>query len=330
MVRVNVDQFALDTKFRKWKWDIVRQHPLSFLKNRIQWYMYPNLKHVSNFPIHIDFEISSICNLKCPMCYRPHRSDKNDGVMDFKIYKKAIDECACHKLYSIRLSWRGEPTLNPHVVEMVDYAKRKGVREVSFITNGVKLEGNMAEGLVKAKLDYFSVSIDGTYGKYEEIRYPSKFDEIVSKLRKMRKLRDSIGKGFPRIRINSIWSAIKDNPREYFDIFNPIADYITINPDYDHSEKDTQIDPNHICQYLYQRMTVMWDGTVPLCICDKSKEVVLGNIANDSLYDMWHGETMNEMRKRQINGKIKTITPCTKCQRSITKQIGDQKPDGSK
>lgn len=327
MVKVNVDQFALDTKFRKWRWSWYKRHPLSFLKNRIQWYLYPNLKYVPKFPVHIDFEVSSICNLKCPMCYRPHRADKNDGVMDFDVYKKAIDESAKHGLYSIRLSWRGEPTLNPRLIEMVEYAKQKGIKEVSFITNGFKLDSKISEGLTKVGLDYLSVSIDGTYSKYEEIRYPSKFDGMVNRLKVLRELRDDIGKGFPRIRINSIWSAIKDDPKEYFDIFSPIVDYITINPDYDHSEKDTEINPNHICQYLYQRMTVMWDGIVPLCICDKSKEVILGNIQKGSLRDMWCGEVMNDMRKRQREGKIKTILPCTKCQRSITTQIGDQSPN---
>lgn len=330
MVKVNVDQFALDTKWRKWMWDCRKRRPLTFFMNRVQWYLYPNLKHVSGFPVHVDFETSSICNLKCPMCYRPHRADKNDGVMDFGLYKDAVDECARHGLYSIRLSWRGEPTLNPHIVEMVAYAKEAGIKEVSFITNGVKLEGALAEGLVRAGLDYFSVSIDGVHSKYEEIRRPAKFMETVERLRNMRKLRDSIGGGYPRIRINSIWSAIKDNPKEYFDVFSPIVDYITINPDYDHSLKSTEIDPRHVCQYLYQRLTVMWDGSVPLCICDKSKEVLLGRLGEDSLHSMWHGETMRDMRMRQLNGQIKTIAPCTKCQRSLTAQVGDQRPGGGR
>jgi wyosine [tRNA(Phe)-imidazoG37] synthetase (radical SAM superfamily) len=325
-LKINVDQFALDTRLRKWRWSWYKQHPVFFLINRVQWYLYPTLKYVSKFPIHIDFEAASICNLKCPMCYRPHRADHNDGVMDFSIFQKAIDECVEYGLYSIRLSWRGEPTLNPNIVDMVKYAKKKGIKEVSFITNGTQLKGRLAKGLVRAGLDYFSVSIDGTDQRYEKIRYPSKFSEILEKLKQVRSLRDKTGRGFPRIRINSIWSAIEHDPDEYFRIFSPIVDFITINPDYNHSLKETAIDPNHQCQYLYQRMTVMWDGTVPLCICDKSKEVILGSFPEYSLYNMWHGAVMTDMRNRQVEGKIKTIAPCTKCQRSLTEQIGDRRP----
>jgi radical SAM protein with 4Fe4S-binding SPASM domain len=325
-VKVNIDQFALDTRMRKWRWSVYRRYPFHFLINRLQWYLYPNLRYVPKFPIHVDFEVSSLCNLKCPMCYRPHRADKNDGLMDFDLYKKVVEECGRYNLYSIRLSWRGEPTLHPRLPEMIAYAKESGIKEVSFITNGMKLYGDLAEKLVSAGLDYFSVSIDGMDEIYERIRYPSKFPEIVSKLRNMHNLRDKIGRGFPRIRINSVWSAVKDRTDDYFGVFSPIVDYITINPDYDHSLKKTKIDPKHVCQYLYQRLTVMWDGTVPLCICDKSKEVILGNISENSIYELWHGSVMQKMRNLQTEGKIKTILPCTKCQRSITQQIGDQHP----
>lgn len=328
-MKINVDQFALDTKMRKWQWSVYRRYPLHFFVNRLQWYLYPTLRYTPGFPIHVDFEVSSICNLKCPMCYRPHRSDKNDGIMDFDLYKKAIDECGRHNLYSIRLSWRGEPSLHPRLAEMVAYAKKMGIREVSFITNGVKLQGNLARDLVKAGLDYFSVSIDGIGETYEKIRYPSKFNDIVSRVQYMRKLRDEIGSGFPRIRINSVWSAVKDKTDEYFSIFSPVVDYITINPDYDHSLKESNINPLHICQYLYQRMTIMWDGVVPLCICDKSKEVILGNIKDHSISDLWHGDVMRKTRKIQLEGKTNTILPCSKCQRSLTKQIGDQRPGGT-
>ena len=40
-----------------------------YIKNRFKWHFYPRLHHVSKFPSHIDIELSSLCNLSCPMCY---------------------------------------------------------------------------------------------------------------------------------------------------------------------------------------------------------------------------------------------------------------------
>lgn len=328
MIKINKDQFAMDTRLRGILWQYRRRHPFRFLKNRTEWYVYPVIKRVPDFPLHIDFETSSLCNLNCPMCYRPHRSDKNDGLMDFDVFKKGIDECAEHGLYSIRLSWRGEPTMHPHIIDMIRYAKSRDISEVSFITNGYNLNDELSEGLVRAGLDYFSVSIDGIGEKYEEIRYPARFDETVEKLKTVRHMRDNFGGGYPRIRINSIWSAVKDHKKEYFSIFNPIVDFITVNPDYDHSLDATGVDPRHVCQYLFQRLTVMWDGTVPLCICDKSKEVILGSIGEKTLAEIWHGEEMNLVRRKHVEGKITEVPPCIKCQRPVTRQIGNQRDVG--
>lgn len=324
-MRINIDQFALDTQWRGFLWQKKRRHPFLFFKNRIEWYIYPLLRLVPAFPLHIDFEISSLCNLQCPMCYRPHRASVDDGLMDFDIYKKGIDECVRHNLYSIRLSWRGEPMLHPELCKMIAYAKKKGIKEVSFLTNGVAINENMSHDLINSGLDYLSVSIDGINEKYEKIRYPSKFNEMVQKLRTMRHLRDKIGRGYPRIRINSIWSAIKDHKEDYYAIFRPVVDFITTNPDYNHSLRQTEINPNHVCHYLYQRLTIKWNGTVLLCICDKSTEIILGRLGENSLYDIWHGEKLNNFRNMQRLGRIREIAPCAKCQRSITTQIGNQR-----
>ncbi|MBN1257425.1 MAG: radical SAM protein [Planctomycetes bacterium] len=324
-MKVNVDQYALDSRWREWQWHWQKQHRLAYWQNRLEWYLYPHLQQVPKFPLHVDFEISSLCNLQCPMCYRPQRKNANDGLMKLEDYKAGIEECARHKLYSIRLSWRGEPTLHPDLPEMVAFAREQGIREVSFITNGVRLDEALSRQLVEAGLGYLSVSIDGVGDTYEKIRYPAKFNETVDRLRTLRRLRDSLGKGFPRIRTNSIWSAIENNPQEYFQIFSPIVDFITINPDYDHTLKETQVDPNHVCQYLFQRMTIMWDGTIPLCICDKSKEIILGQLGKDSLQDIWRGSQLNGLRRMQQSGQTREIAPCTKCQRSLTTAIGNQR-----
>ena len=58
---------------------------------------------------------------------------KNTGQMDMKLFKKAVDECAMHNVFSIRLSWRGEPLSHPKIKEMIAYATGK-VRNVSYIS----------------------------------------------------------------------------------------------------------------------------------------------------------------------------------------------------
>jgi len=50
---------------------------------------------VEIFPIFLDIEITSACNLKCPFCATTYRGNKiKKGFREFEILKKIIDEGA--------------------------------------------------------------------------------------------------------------------------------------------------------------------------------------------------------------------------------------------
>lgn len=325
-MKVNVDQFVMDSKKREFLWVWKRQYKIGFWKNRLQWYMYPRFNYVGNFPLHIDFEISSLCNMSCPMCFRPYRANHDDGLMDINIFKKAINECVSHGLYSIRISWRGEPTTHPSLLDMAGYAKQKGIKEVSFLTNGLMIDEAYAKRLAQIPVDYISFSIDGLYEDYEAIRKPSTFKGILNRLKYLKEVRDSIGKGYPRIKVNTVWTKIKDCIDEYYDIFSPLADIISFNPDYDYSEKSLEIDPMHVCQYPWQRLTIKWNGDVPMCISDWDSEVIIGSIRKSSIYGIWHSKLMNQIRQDHRSHKIRKYEPCKKCHRPVTEQIGNVRP----
>ena len=325
MTRVNVDQFVLGSRKKEFLWNLKRRHRWAFLLNRVQWYLYSKTRYVPKFPIHVDYEASSLCNMKCPMCFRPYRADQNDGNMDFEMFCKSIDECVRHGLYSIRVSWRGESTMNPKFIEMIKYAKKAGIKEVSTLSNGLKIQGEYAEDLVRSGIDYISVSIDGLHENYNKIRKPARFDDTIHRLQNIRWLRDAIGNGYPRLKVNTIWSQIKRSAEEYYEIFNPIADIISFNPDYDYAEEASSVPSGHVCQYPYQRLSVKWNGDVPLCISDWDGEVILGNIREESLQEIWLSDRMQQFRKDQAVGKIRNYTPCTKCHRAVTEQVGSKR-----
>jgi radical SAM protein with 4Fe4S-binding SPASM domain len=209
---------------------------------------------------------------------------------------------------------------------MAAYAKEKGVKEVSFLTNSLVIDNDYARRLAEIKVDYISVSIDGVYEDYERIRKPATFDGILRRLEDLKEIRDTIGKGYPRIKVNTIWTKVKDRIDDYYKIFSPLADIISFNPDYDYTQEATEIDPDHICQYPWQRFTVKWNGDVPMCISDWDSEVILGNITKSTIFEIWNGDKMNQIRQDQQNHRIRNYAPCRKCHRPVTEQIGDIRP----
>src|SRR2546428_2776903 len=113
----------------------------AFAEYRRQWFEAPANFVVRDFPLNLDIETTGVCNLLCPFCSTTFKQWGPDapGYMKMDLYKRIIDEGAANGLYAIKLSFRGEPMLHPHLVEMVAYAKAKGILDVTFNTNATLL-----------------------------------------------------------------------------------------------------------------------------------------------------------------------------------------------
>ncbi|MCA9130455.1 MAG: radical SAM protein [Planctomycetales bacterium] len=83
-------------------------------------------------------EITDGCNLTCPMCYAGSAPGRQAKSVDD--IKRAIDAlvAAEGRAEVIQLSG-GEPTLHPHLLEIVDYALKQPVDYVMINTNGIRL-----------------------------------------------------------------------------------------------------------------------------------------------------------------------------------------------
>jgi radical SAM protein with 4Fe4S-binding SPASM domain len=327
-MKINHHQFSLDSYERARLWEEKRRYFKDYCVNRYQWFHYPKWNYVAPFPLHVDFEASFRCNLNCPMCFRPHIKEKNYGDMDFDLYKKGIDECVENDLYSIRLSWRGESTLNSRIVDMVAYAKEKGIKEVSFISNGLLLEGDLAEGLIKAGLDYLTVSVDGLQEHYDQLRNPNTYAGITERLRNFYELKNRIGNGFPRLKIQAIWTYIKDDPQSFYRHFHDITDNISFDAENDYSLREVPQDEDFVCQYPWQRITITWNGEIPMCISDWNRHTKIGDLKDQSIKEVWLGEAFEEYRRIQMNHQRMSIPCCKECHRPSIEQLGN-KPEGA-
>ena len=210
---------------------------------------------------------------------------------------------------------------------MVAYAKKKGIREVSFLTNGLLVNKKYAKELIKTGLDYITYSVDSMHEKYEELRYPIKFDQITENIRNMHELRDTIGNGFPRIKIQAIWSYMNNISEEFYAHFKDITDLINFNTYDDYSLTFMPQNPTLICQYPFQRITITWSGEIPMCISDWSLTTNIGNLRNDTIKEVWHGKKMSELRELHKSGRRMGLKCCQKCHRLAVPQIGNQ-PEG--
>ncbi len=321
-MKINKDQISMS----KWK-DFVfsykrgQGHLIPFLINRFGWHYYPRLHYVPRFPIHLDIESSASCNMRCPMCFTVTEEFKNNiekGLMDFSIFKKVIDEATKYKLYSIRISHRGEPFIHPEIIEFIKYAKKQGIKEVASLTNALALTPELFKQIMEAGLDWLTISIDGLGKTYEDIRRPAKFADVVEKIKAYKRIKDEAKSVKPVIKIQSIWPAIEDCAEEYVKLFNPYVDCIASNPlvDYLHKDNPEEIEywKNFDCHVPYQRLTILFNGQVPYCHNDEFLAGIIGDVNNESLYNIWHGRKMTEVRQahKEHKGVVK-LPACKYC-----------------
>lgn len=303
----------------RFHWNRGAGHRLRYFWNRVRWHIYPRLKMSGSYPDHVDLELSAACNMKCPMCYTVTEAFKKyvpHVNLDFNVFKKIVDELAANGVFSIRLSWRGEPTLNPHFMECIRYAKKKGIKEVDSLTNALKLTPEMFEEIVELQMDWLTISFDGTGETYEKIRMPAKYDEMVAKIRQFHEIKKKKNSVKPVIRIQGVWPAIAENPMEYFDTFEPIVDEVSVNTLGDYLHKDTEIQflENFTCPVPFHRLAIGSDGRAFMCINDELSQRPVGDAKTQSIYEIWNGKPLQEVREihKRCRG-VATFEPCTKC-----------------
>ena len=170
----------------------------------------------------------------------------------------------------------------------------------------------MGAGFVRAGLDCLTVSFDGLGSMYESIRIPLKYQETLERLRTVVAVRQRLGANKPLIKVQTLWSAIKDDPEAYLRVMRPLVDQVSYNIDFDFKEIHFTPDPEFVCYRLWQRLAITSEGDVLKCPSDFEKRQVLANLRDHSIKDIWHTRQQTE-RQRHLAGQRLESAVCRRC-----------------
>ncbi|MCX7748439.1 MAG: radical SAM protein [Clostridia bacterium] len=312
------------------KWDESR--PDEYKEYRRKWVENPKNFILEEGPLNLDLEVTSYCNLKCPMCPRTVMIRDNlkvngkkfeSGYMDLDLFKNLIDQAVEMGVKAIKLNWLGEPLAHKNIVEMVAYAKQKGIIDILMNTNAVFLTEKLSRELIEAGLDKLSFSFDSPQKEdYEKIRIGANFDKVIENIKTFNKIRTELGKDTPQTRVSMV--LMKSNQHQYQDfvnLFKDVVDVVAYSNYSDHeeiigadekTEKREKI-KNFSCAQLWQRMFVTWDGDVIVCCVDIMRNYIVGNAKHEKLKDIWKNQKYEYMRKKHKKGEYMDIPICSKC-----------------
>ena len=297
--------------------DILSIDDDKFRTYRRLWDQNPQNLNPGSFPLHLDIEVTSACNLKCPFCATTYSKFEN-GYMKWETVKKILDEAGDNGLYACKFNFRGEPLLHKDIGQFISYAKKKGIIDVFFNTNAVLLTEDKAKMLIDSGLDRLTVSFEG-FDKtlYEKNRVGATFEEVITNVERLRYLREKACRTKPKIRIQTVLvPELKDRLNEYVSFWKDRVDQVSYNdmePSVDTvNKKIKNIRSSWICPFPYQRMTVMWDGTLTACKNDYYGKLAMGNVDSVSIKKCWT-DSLDTIRKLHKNGQAHDIEACTEC-----------------
>ncbi|MCG6552995.1 MAG: NAD-dependent epimerase/dehydratase family protein [Candidatus Magnetominusculus sp. LBB02] len=296
--------------------NILVQPSERFVQYRKQWEENPKTLTVGNFPIHLDIETTSTCNLRCPFCKTTYsRSEIKNGFMAWDTLKKIMDEAGEYGLYACKFNFRGEPLLHKDLCRFIKYAKEKGLVDVFFNTNGTLLTPDKARALIESGLDRLTVSFEGFEKElYEKNRVGATFENVVKNIEALRDLKIQLGSKTPKVRIQAVLiPELQGRLDEFIAFWKDKADQVSYNEMLDNVPN--MIKPGQspwICPFPYQRLMIMWDGTITACYNDHYGKLAVGNVNSVSIKEAWQ-ELMEPLRILHREGRAHEAAACAEC-----------------
>jgi len=297
-----------------------KKNILRYVIYRYKYIQYPKLKILEEYPPNIQIEPTSLCNLRCIMCYQSDKSFSSKsagfmGYMKLDLLKKIIDEIE-GKIEAVTFASRGEPTLHGDLDEFLKYCEGKFLG-LKLNTNATLLNEKKINSLLSSDLQSLVLSIDEKNKEnYEKIRVNAKFETIMKNLDLLRNIREKNYKNSKlKIRISGVKINTDQNIEEMNKFYNEFADEIVL-VDYDPWESAYENSENSIddeCSELYRRMFVWHDGKVNPCDYDYKSMLSKWNANKNTIRSIWNSDYYNNIRNLHKSKERKKIEPCKRC-----------------
>ena len=287
-----------------------------FNEYRKRWNEWPKSFYVGEYPIFIDIEVTSACNLKCDFCATTFRGKTiKKGFISFEIIKKIIDEGADNNLFGVKFNIRGEPLLHPQIHEFVKYAKQKNLIDVYFNTNAILLGEDVAKKLIDSGLDRLSISFEGyTKSVYEKYRIGANYEKVLSNIENIQSLKRKLGVEHPKVRIQTVMlPELEETFDEYKKFWAERVDEVGFLDYKEMKIKKRNIKYPWACPQIWQRMAIWWNGTILPCNHDDDGLLVLGNVRTSTIKEVWNSNKLNNIREMHKKGNAHEIQACDGC-----------------
>lgn len=278
---------------------------------------------------------TTFCNFKCNYCGHSLGFEKMKEQYDFEpqtmsleTYKLIIEQVKKfpNKLKVLSLTGHGEPLINKNLPEMIKIAKKADIAErIEIISNASLLTNDIAKALIDAGLDTLRISLQGlSSDKYKKVcDYNLDFNKFISNIRFFYENKKQCNL-FVKVMDIALDEGEED---KFYNLFSNISDRMYIEqcrPVYDGVKYSTKIttvtedrygrihEKRKVCPLPFFMLGIFPNGDVEPCDTIY-KPIILGNVNNESLFDMWNGKELRQFRIMHLNKKRYDNSKCSVC-----------------
>ena len=277
-------------------------------------------------PVALSIEPANSCNLHCPECLTGSgKLIRKSGKISQDDFERMIDQVYKELCYLL-LYFQGEPFLHPQFADFVRYAKSKGIF-VASSTNGHFLSEAIIEAIIRAKLDFLIISLDGvTQESYRKYRKGGDLNQVISGIETLVRAKKKLKVNYPLIELQFI--AFQHNEQE-IEEFKKLGKKLGVdrtviksaqiytlyntqqlsgilppeNPAYSRYKKNESGEfsllrkKRKYCWRQWSSAVITWDGNVAPCCFDKEAEYAYGNFKGHSFSELWRSRSAGQLRE---------------------------------
>jgi hypothetical protein len=258
--------------------------------------------------LQLQLETTNVCQADCVFCSYTQMT-RPKGTMPMPLFRKIVDDAVAIPLIeNITLTGLGETLLDRHLVERIRYIKAlRPHLAVDLYTNGNLLKPATTDALIAAGLD----------GR--EIMHLDDFDQVLGyldyALQAIKGTRTRIiVKGVASKDLMEIGEHDAFLDRWGGDHTKGGAAYLHLEGNWAGAMgQKMRTTPRNACHRAFGQIMVLWDGRVSLCCFDGFGEVILGDLATQTIREVYNGERATGIRVAHHEGRRSELPLCGTC-----------------
>jgi MoaA/NifB/PqqE/SkfB family radical SAM enzyme len=307
-----------------------------FIEYRKKWDAVNRLEIITDFPMFLHLDLAQTCNYACPHCNISHPKSLLDSYngkisesVNFKKYKKIVDEGAEYNCPSIEPQGLNEPLLDRNFHEYVKYAHKKNFIDIMINTNASALTPKRSQELLDSGLTRLRFSLDAaTPETYKNTRIGSlPLEKIIKKIENFLELKEKGNYKLPVTGTSMLLMKGNQHEKKMFEDFwidkvdmvtfqefqapNKEVDFTDFYPEVNNNITRNDTKKQFKCPQPYQRIVVRNDLIYPCCYA-YGDNLVIGKL-KDGIYNAWNSELARELRGIHKTGRYYLNSTCKKC-----------------